>query len=413
MKIIVVALNFFPEMVGCAKFTSEFVNWISNKSNKVIVITTNPFYPEWICKSNYYNQTTKNNILIIRCPIYVPKNVTPLKRVFHYISFYITSMPIILFFGLKKIDLIYSMCPTILSFPSIIIVSWIKKIFFRKKIVTWIHFADLEIEAAFKLSIFKNKFLKKLLLLYERIILKNADLISAISFYMLEKIKSKTNNNKRIFYLPDFIDIKKFNNLKFKDNANPFYKELSIKKEKIIIMYSGSINEKISCQTLVNSIKNLKHRKDLVWIICGDGPKKLFLEKSLKNLENVLFCDFQPYKKLAEWLDFGDIHLIPQKLSSVDFCLPSKLLGILAVGKPVVGIAPKDSELGRILDKFGVRLSSEESKEMSEAIVKLVDDKELRLNILNKSKNHIKKFHEKENVLNNMLVEVKKIISLN
>ena len=63
-------------------------------------------------------------------------------------------------------------------------------------------------------------------------------------------------------------------------------------------------------------------------MICGDGPKKAFLQKSLKGLENVLFCDFQPRKKLPEWIDFGDIHLIPQKLSSVEFCLPSKLLGI-------------------------------------------------------------------------------------
>ena len=40
-------------------------------------------------------------------------------------------------------------------------------------------------------------------------------------------------------------------------------------------MYSGSINEKMACETLINSIKNLAYRKDLIWIISGDGPKKI------------------------------------------------------------------------------------------------------------------------------------------
>ena len=64
MKILVVALNFAPEMVGCAKYTSELVDWVSKKSKQVIVITTNPFYPNWKCKSNYYNITKKENIVI-------------------------------------------------------------------------------------------------------------------------------------------------------------------------------------------------------------------------------------------------------------------------------------------------------------------------------------------------------------
>ena len=73
MNILVVALNFSPEIVGCAKFTSEFVNWFSKKTNRVIVITTNPFYPQWKCEINRYSKTLKGNIQIIRCPIYIPK----------------------------------------------------------------------------------------------------------------------------------------------------------------------------------------------------------------------------------------------------------------------------------------------------------------------------------------------------
>ena len=63
--------------------------------------------------------------------------------------------------------------------------------------------------------------------------------------------------------------------------------------------------------------------------------------------------------------------------------MPSKLLGILAIGKPVIGITPELSELGKILDKYGIRLSTEKSEEMSEAIIKLIENKELILKYLN------------------------------
>ena len=43
MKIIVISLNYYPEEVGCGKFTKEIVDWISKKAKKVIVVTTNPF----------------------------------------------------------------------------------------------------------------------------------------------------------------------------------------------------------------------------------------------------------------------------------------------------------------------------------------------------------------------------------
>ena len=134
MKVLVVALNFSPEIVGCAKSTSEFVDWLSQKTKKVIVITTNPFYPEWELKSNRYKKSNNKNISIIRCPIYVPKKLNGINRILHYLSFFITSFPIILYYGLKDIDLAINRCPTILSAPNIILISLIKKYFLERNL---------------------------------------------------------------------------------------------------------------------------------------------------------------------------------------------------------------------------------------------------------------------------------------
>ena len=77
-------------------------------------------------------------------------------------------------------------------------------------------------------------------------------------------------------------------------------------------MYSGSINEKLSSETLVEAIKILDNRNDILWIICGNGPKKPYLIKKLKNNINVKFYDFQGslMRMLPYWLNIADIHLI-------------------------------------------------------------------------------------------------------
>lgn len=411
MNILVLALNYSPELVGCAKFTTEFVDWLSQKKNNIIVITTNPFYPEWECKNNKYNRSIKKNILIIRCPIFIPKKINGLNRILHYLSFFITSLPLVIFYGLRKVDLAFTMCPTILSAPSIFIASFIKKCFFNKRLFTWIHYADLEIEAAFQLKLFNNKFLKKFLLFFEKSILNKADLISAISFFMIDKITNKIGNKNKIFYLPDFIDSSQFSTITNSRKSNPYYEDLSLEDNKIIIMYSGTLNEKLASDTIVEAIKILANHENLLWIISGNGPKKQYLINKLSNFDNVRFYDFQPFCKLPNWLNIADIHLVPQKLSSVKYCMPSKLLGILATGKPVIGIAPKDSDLGKILDKFGIRLSDEDPKKMSEGLLKLIKNKKLRSELGEKGKKYIRKYHEKDNVLNNILIALKKIYS--
>ena len=209
MRILVLALNYYPELVGCGKFTKEMVDWLSVESNKIIVITTNAFYPNWEAKSNNYNKKTSKKITIIRCPIYIPKNPNGIKRSLHYIS----SFPVVIYYGFKKIDVAFAICPTLLSAPNILIITFLKKLLGMKKLTSWIHFADLEIEAAFQLKLFKSNYLKKFLLAFEKFILNKFDYISSISLYMNKKIRQKINNKNNVYYLPDFIETKDFTSI--------------------------------------------------------------------------------------------------------------------------------------------------------------------------------------------------------
>ncbi len=48
MKILVIALNYAPEPIGCAKYTSQLCVELAKKySHDVRVYSAAPYYPDW------------------------------------------------------------------------------------------------------------------------------------------------------------------------------------------------------------------------------------------------------------------------------------------------------------------------------------------------------------------------------
>ena len=238
--------------------------------------------------------------------------------------------------------------------------------------------------------------------------------MSTISLGMMSKLKEKITNNEKLFYLPNFIENEKYK-LKFlKNQENPFLKELGLNSNINIVMYSGTLNEKLSYFTLLETISKFKNQKNILWIISGEGPIKNLIQKKLKGFDNVLILPFQTKDKLPLWLNLADIHLIPQKVSTADLVLPSKLLGILSSCKPVIGFAKKGSELGNILDLCGVRIEKEDPALLTKEINNLLHDKQLRLKLGIKGRDYVKKNFEKEIVLHKLFLKInEEIIGLN
>jgi colanic acid biosynthesis glycosyl transferase WcaI len=86
-------------------------------------------------------------------------------------------------------------------------------------------------------------------------------------------------------------------------------------------------------------------------------------------------------ERLNDWLNLADVHLLPQKAGAADVVLPSKLLGILASGRPVVASSPAGSELGDLAEQAGLQVDPEDTIAFTEAVRRLVDDRPLRLRL--------------------------------
>jgi colanic acid biosynthesis glycosyl transferase WcaI len=95
MKILVQGINFAPDLIGIAKYTTEMCAALAARGHDVHIITAPPYYPNWAVPAPYsatrYGNETIENITVTRCPLYVPHNPTSLRRLVHHASFAATS----------------------------------------------------------------------------------------------------------------------------------------------------------------------------------------------------------------------------------------------------------------------------------------------------------------------------------
>ncbi len=375
-RILFIGGNFSPEQTGIGKYSGEMIDWLSTKGFECTVVTSYPYYPQWKVQAPYnkisfrYKKevitspgNSSKDINIIRCPHYIPKKPTGLKRIISDFSFFLSScLVIFVMLFKKKNDFVFTIAPPFaLGFLGILY----KKIKGAKFLY---HIQDLQIEAAQSLGIVKSKFLLKSLFSIEKRIFKNADYISSISGGMVKKIKDKAK--EEILFLPNWVDVNKFFPVKNRSKLKPGF---NFREQDKIVLYSGAIGEKQGLEAILHSAKNLKENADLKFVICGSGPYKqnlVHLKKQM-NLHNVFFLPLQPFEKLNSLLNMADVHLVIQKDGASDLVMPSKLSTILAVGGIPIVTARPGSSLFSIIDSNNAGLLIEpESQSALDAAIK-------------------------------------------
>ena len=132
---------------------------------------------------------------------------------------------------------------------------------------------------------------------------------------------------------------------------------------------------------VIHQLSDLPH---LVWLLAGEGPSKAELVAATQGLSQVRHLPLQPLERLNDWLNVADIHLLPQKAEAADLVLPSKLLGILASGRPLVATSTPGSELACIAEEAGFCVSPGDANTFSLRIRNLISDSELRFVLAHK-----------------------------
>lgn len=367
--------------MGIGKYSGELATWLGRKGHQVRVITAQPYFPRWTLGNgdkavrNHYSFERLSGVEVRRCPLWVPRRPSGLTRLVHLASFAFTSLPVLLAQRRWRPDVVITVAPAFFCAPGALLLKRLS----GRGCQAWLHIQDFELDAAFELGMLQGKWLRGLAEGWERRNLRGFDRVSTISAAMVQRAQQKGVEARRTVLLPNWVDLETVKPQGPKEAAaNPYRRELGVPEGAVVLQYSGSMNKKQGLELLVAVIKQLADVPNLLWLLAGEGPTKAALAEATAGMAQVRLLPLQPVERLNDWLNLADVHLLPQKAGAADVVLPSKLLGILASGRPVVASSPAGSELGELAEQAGLRVDPEDPIEYTAAVRRLVKDGPLR-----------------------------------
>jgi colanic acid biosynthesis glycosyl transferase WcaI len=368
MRILIVGLNFHPELTGIGKYTAEMAAYLGDAGHQVHVVTTAPYYPEWTVQAGYrgwgYQREDWQGMTVYRCPLWVPRKPTGLKRLLHLLSFALSSFPVLLGQVFWRPDVVVCVAPAFFSVPF----AWIAARLSAAQ--AWLHIQDFELEAATGLGILRaDQFLVRWAGSVESWMLMRFDTVSTISERMLSRLKEKGVKPDRAYLFPNWVDTDSI--FPLTDPPESLRQIFDLPPDKFIVLYAGNMGIKQGLETLLGAARELLQRPEILFVFCGQGSARDGLEHASRGLPNVRFLPLQPLEKLNQLLNSADVHLLPQKSDAADLVMPSKLSGMLASGKAVIATADAGTEVGSVVSQVGVIVPPGDPVALARAILEL------------------------------------------
>lgn len=148
--------------------------------------------------------------------------------------------------------------------------------------------------------------------------------------------------------------------------------------DRFVVQYSGNMGLWHDIDTLVRAADRLRDDHRIHFLFIGKGirhPAARALSVRL-GLTNVTWIDFLPRDRLLDGLSSCDVTVISLRHGLNGVAVPSKLYGILAVGRPVIAQVPDQCEAARVVieSSCGVVVAPGNVDALAEAVQGLAGD---------------------------------------
>jgi glycosyltransferase involved in cell wall biosynthesis len=162
-------------------------------------------------------------------------------------------------------------------------------------------------------------------------------------------------------------------------NTNPFIIRNSL-SEYFVVQYSGNMGLLHDMKTFGEAV--IKGPDDVLFLFIGSGQRKKELLDTLKNTnrENFRLFPFLPNEEYAFSVSACHVSLISLNSGLEGMAVPSKIMGIMAAGIPVIALVPEQSEVACIIaeENCGILVKPGDCDGLLAAIHRLKSDPILR-----------------------------------
>jgi glycosyltransferase involved in cell wall biosynthesis len=364
VKLLIVSQYFWPENFRVNDLATE----LRNRGHEITVLTGWPNYPAgkiYDGFSKYPKEySSLNGVNILRVPL-ASRGQGALRLVINYFSFVISASlfgPLKLFRKKYDVIFVYEPSPITVGIPAILF-KFIKK----TPIVFWV--LDLWPESLSAVGAVKSKTILCAIGLIVKFIYKNCDLILAQSKSFISGIEKYCDKNKIIEYFPSW-------------SEELFHNELILpapeidKNENLFnILFAGNIGDAQDFPTILEAAEYLRDRRDIRWIIVGDGRMAGWLKAQVEERDlqsNIVITGRFPLERMPSFFVHADALLVTLKANDVfAMTIPGKVQTYLSSGLPIIGAL--DGEGAKVIHDAGAgyTCNAGDSKALSIVVEKM------------------------------------------
>ncbi|OYP39174.1 glycosyltransferase family 4 protein [Rhodopirellula sp. MGV] len=188
-----------------------------------------------------------------------------------------------------------------------------------------------------------------------RIAYQDASKILVLGQCMKDRLTNPAWNIEpsKIEIMPNWADCSKLFPV---DHFNNHFRLRHQLHDRFVVMHSGNMGLTQRLEVLIDAAASPEWPQRAKLLLVGNGASRDRLIEHAQRLglneDRVQFVSYQPREKLYESLSAADVHVVSMHERVVGCLCPSKLYGIMAVGRPVIAIAdPKTDLFQTIIDR--------------------------------------------------------------
>ena len=344
MRIMFMAQCYAPEDVSAAVLITELATDLVRRGHQVAFITGAPNYPQGRVFAGYSNRAYQvewlEGVRVVRTWSYISPSRGFWPRLLHYGTYSASALYGGLFAG--KPDVIVSYSPPLPLGVS----AWLLSRLWQ---VPWVlELEDLYPDAAVAAGVLRGRRVIAFFSAMERFLYRHATHISVISESFRTNLDRKGVPAEKMTLIPVWAD---------PDIVHPLPKENRFRQRlglsgKLVVMYAGNLGLTSCLEDVIDAAKLLKEAADICFVIVGEGVKKDNLAAMAQDaaLTNVMFLPYQPREVFPEMLAAADVGLVTLNHSSASSSLPSKVFNVMASARPILAVAPLDSEFAHLVE---------------------------------------------------------------
>ncbi len=343
MKILLVTINFPPEIGGASHLIYELAVSLQARGHETTVLTGYPSYnvsdlaPQYRRGVRLDEEIDGVALRRVRIP-QLPRANKIARGLQHFI------------FGLWLGAMVVTgpRADVILVFSPPLPLPWLTALAGRmRRMPVVANIQDLFPLEAVELGMLTNRVLIRLFEAMERQVHRTVTAVTVHSPGNRRHVIERGGREERVHVVYNWVDADR---IRPRERNNGFARQHGL-DGRFVVSYAGTMGWAQDMGSVVDAASRLRDEKEILFLLVGDGVQK---ERELARsrdlgLENIVWLPMQPWAVYPDVLAASDASLINLHPELHTPVVPSKLLSIMAAARPVIASLPLESDARRIL----------------------------------------------------------------